>query len=198
MARIFLGTGGVFTPRQGCSAVSWSLNAVVKIADRIAKQDRITVGGHPAGFQVGDPFPDVDREDLDQAHGAEHGQDVFAEVVGVILPGAGLHLVMRQPLFLDVAGELLAPAARVPESAFADSLFGLLPRPRRLLRSSEGASGALPAFHVAVQREVARLPVAAAPGSDESHPATSSMSVVSAVSTQLTRFASGLDGALRP
>jgi len=50
MARIFLGTGGVFTPRQGCSAVSWSLNAVVKIADRIAKQDRITVGETPAFF----------------------------------------------------------------------------------------------------------------------------------------------------
>jgi len=48
---------------------------------------------------------------------SSHGQDVFAEVVDVVLSRARFQLVVRQPLFFDLAGELLPPAARRPRPA---------------------------------------------------------------------------------
>ena len=51
IVRSFLATGGVFTPRQGCSRVIWSLNAVVKTADRMVWHCRITVAEAPAVFR---------------------------------------------------------------------------------------------------------------------------------------------------
>jgi len=45
--------------------------------------------------------------DLVHPHRPEHRQDVLLQVVGVGLAGAGFHLVMGQPLFLDVALQAL-------------------------------------------------------------------------------------------
>jgi hypothetical protein len=48
IVRSFFATGGVLTPRHGCSRVIWSLNAVVNTADRMVWHCRITVADAPA------------------------------------------------------------------------------------------------------------------------------------------------------
>jgi hypothetical protein len=64
------------------------------------------------------------------------------------LAGAGFHLVMRQPLLLDVAAEPLPGAAGVGASPVSLAVFGALPGAGRLLPGWERSGGAAAAFHV--------------------------------------------------
>ena len=113
--------GGLDAARRGAGTTTWSLSAVVKIADRMVLFPAIVEADRPIVFLAGDPVADVFGQDVDHPHRTELRQDVLADHVGVALAWSGLDLVRWAATVSSTSGAKRLPAAaQVAESAGFD------------------------------------------------------------------------------
>jgi hypothetical protein len=169
------------------------LNAVVNIALRTAKQRSDDRRRRTVALEVCNPLADVRRQDLRHAHAAERRLDVPGDVVGVVLPRPGFHLVMGQPLVLYVTLEALATTACVPDTPLQESVLRALPRAPCKLRCREGSGGTLSTLCVDVVGLIAEDAVASDAFSNEAHETHSSHEHVSQMSVITRRHCPARD-----
>jgi hypothetical protein len=144
MIRGVRATVGGLTPAQGCRNTTWSLRAVVKMADGRVLFPTIVDEDRPDVFWVRIQSRTCSGRMSIIRIGPNCGIRCFADHVGVALAGREFDLVGGQPGLEYVVGEGLPAAAAVAEFAGFGEGFGALPRFVGLLGRGKGAGGALP------------------------------------------------------